>query len=102
MRCGDCKHWGIMAPQPSGHEPSIQTGKWRQCGAVPHDERGSCDEDDAEIIKNNDWDPKWDRSELNAPIRKSLAVVKDGSGYYAALKCQADFGCVLFKPKETT
>jgi hypothetical protein len=34
-------------------------------------------------------------------IRKHLAVVQDGSGFYAALKTREDFGCVMWKPSRT-
>jgi hypothetical protein len=33
---------------------------------------------------HSEWE-KW---------QEEKAVVQDGSGYYAALKCRADFGCV--------
>jgi len=42
----------------------------------------------------DDWERRK-REEVIA-IRKQKAVVKDGSGYFAALKTRHDFGCVLW------
>ena len=66
--CGTCRFWGDRGDR---HE---MRQRFRRCLAVEHigdeyDEREKAVTDRAHVI--------------------------DGSGYYAALKCAADFGCVL-------
>ena len=36
-----------------------------------------------------------------AALMKAKAVAVDGSGYYAAVRCAPDFGCVLHELKES-
>lgn len=105
-RCGSCKFWGRL-PRKNG-EVEVQDGEWRQCGRVLHDEDSVCQPDKELVGLYGQWDPKTDMmvhdefslKKLNDPIRRELAVVQDGSGYHAALKSRADFGCVLFAPLE--
>lgn len=78
-KCGDCKYWGRTSTE-------IQDGVWRECGRIHFDETNSC---------RNDLD---DESEFDQTIRHELAVTRDGSGYFAAIKCREDFGCVLWEP----
>ena len=82
--CGTCSLWG----------ESGEKGKYRTCCAVPHDERGYCEEDcwDEDMIGAESKE-KW------LEMRESPAVVKDGSGYYAALKTRKDFACSLHEEK---
>lgn len=88
--CETCVHWGAPDERERGFEV-------RTCKAVEHDERGSNAYDPA------DWDwMKEDDPEGYAEIfrfSEALAVVVDGSGYHAALKCRATFGCVLHTDK---
>ncbi len=81
-RCGTCKHF-----KPDIDERARNVTKWDedgykripvegygQCGRVPHAKREDVPLTDA-------------------------ATVADGSGYYAALICRQDFGCVLHESK---
>lgn len=99
-RCGNCKFWGRLIKSRRGNPLPDQVGEWRQCGRFIHDDNGYC-KPEAEIRLEEDWDANWDQRQLKHPVRMELAVVQDGSGYFAALKCREDFGCVLFEPKET-
>jgi hypothetical protein len=89
-RCGNCKFWGSSC---DGNET------YRQCLAVIHDKRSF-------TSSLFDWDaenPDHDDIETTDGIRDARskkAVVKDGSGYFAALRCRSDFGCVLFERKD--
>ncbi len=78
MRCGECKFWGINVPDYPSGPLTNQDGEWRQCGRLEMEDS---------------YEPKSGGTEL--------AVLKDGSNYYAALKSRADFGCVLFVGKES-
>jgi hypothetical protein len=101
-RCGNCKFWGKGArtyPQASPEDQT--TGEWRQCGRVQHDDHARCRPED-DIRDEYDFDPIRAEEMVEDPIRRELAVVTDGSGYFAALKCREDFGCVLFEPKEAS
>jgi hypothetical protein len=94
--CGTCKHWGVGDTQRDREEDTV----YRPCGAVVHDEsnRARPAYDDPETDEDGDpYDPKI-KVEI-AAIRKHLAVVHDGSGFYAALKVRQDFGCVLHTGK---
>jgi hypothetical protein len=81
--CGTCPFW-------TGREALSEAGEaFRQCQRLVHDQ-------------NRDVDG-YDREEEPAiarqtTLRRELAVLQDGSGYYAAIKCRADFGCVLHEP----
>jgi hypothetical protein len=78
-RCGTCRYWG--------HDEDA--GKlFRRCLAVVHAARGTDDEDFMED------DATGGAAES---VLEHLAVVEDGSGYYAALKTQADFSCSLWE-----
>jgi hypothetical protein len=86
--CETCAHWGA----PDERERGFPV---RTCQAVEHDERGVY-EWDADDWR---WNTEWLRPEEVAQLRRfatAPAVVIDGSGYRAALKCRATFGCVLF------
>lgn len=93
-RCGSCVFWGSDLDEDQA---------FRECKAVKHDCRGhtTCyqDGDDPTYIDSTEeWIVEFAESEDKT--RRSLAVVVDGSGYFAALKCRSDFGCVMFSPKE--
>lgn len=93
--CGDCKSWGVIKKESGATD--TQSGDWRQCGRFVHDVRG--DTEDWRDGFENDSDEK-EKARIRA-TRKELAVVQDGSGYFAALKSRADFGCVMFEHKES-
>jgi hypothetical protein len=70
---------------------------------VPHDKRGELSNDFTDDGFVEDWgseDLKAEALGAHAAAQASnvKALVKDGSGYYAALKVREDFGCVLFQP----
>lgn len=77
--CGTCRFWG------SGDR--AETERFRECTAIIHD-RGY------PVSPNTDCDPNF------ADAHCATAV--DGSGYYAAVRCRADFGCVLHQLRGTT
>jgi hypothetical protein len=81
-RCGDCRHWGRQG----------DTGRYRVCGAVEHDEGGYAGTDEPPRWCSDDSRTEWSR------INQLKAVACDGSGYSAALVARDDFGCVLFEP----
>jgi hypothetical protein len=87
-RCGACRFWGS--------DPGDEKTKFRPCRAVIHDHESvssSWRESD-----DND-DPEFRPATYDA-VHKALAVVVDGSGYMATLRCREDFGCVLFEPSQ--
>lgn len=78
--CGSCAYWG------AGHEQNSESPAWRRvrpCGAVKHDDSDSYRADGS----------------LSTPLSdpNAKAEVVDGSGYFAALRTRADFGCVLYQ-----
>lgn len=92
--CGTCKYWG-------DHED--EGARWRRCVAVKHgvvnrnidlQEAANYDDNLLPIVENR-------TQYTDTPIAVSRATVVDGSGYFAALKCEADFGCVLHEPLES-
>lgn len=44
---------------------------------------------------SDDWEAK-----APAAIKAAKAIAVDGSGYFAAVRCTEEFGCVLHQPKE--
>lgn len=92
--CGTCKHWG----------DSKDVGEpYRKCTAVIHDKSSYTGTFGDEFLGDepiDDWE-RTKREEILA-IRKHCAVVVDGSGYFAALKCREDFGCVLYAPSSAS
>ena len=80
--CGNCTGWG---------EP--EEGEFGFCGGIIHDEWCYVDHgkewtDDEKTLKEID------------EMKKEPAVLHDGSGYYAALRCKEDFGCTEWEAKE--
>ena len=90
--CGTCAYWGVGNTQRDREEDTI----YRPCGAVVHDEHSYAR---PRYDGPHEDDELYGRpaEEEIAAIRKHLAVVQDGSGFYAALKVREDFGCVLWK-----
>lgn len=84
--CGSCRFWA------EGSE------RFKKCEKVVHDKKGYSDNPD---LAPGLWDPNvpYEAELLNSAldnldtISVHQAVVKDGSGYYAALMTQATFGC---------
>jgi hypothetical protein len=68
MNCASCRYWIEL----DGQHPLDGFGA---CGRM----RAGMYDPDAEIVGE-------------------LAVVIEGSGLFAALKCKGDFGCVLHEP----
>lgn len=85
--CGSCRHWG---------RPENDSGVFRSCTAVIHDKKSVTEQDDE--FESWPWLDEEEKAEIRA-VRRHLAVVRDGSGYAAALKCRADFGCRLWREK---
>jgi hypothetical protein len=72
--CGTCKFWGSAG----------ESKTFRECNRIVHDKFYYVDGLD----------------ELDSFQEEHKAVTQDDHGYYAALKCRADFGCVLHKEKQ--
>ena len=77
QRCKDCKWWGTE------HEDAYC---FRTC------QRVKCD--------RNEYSGGYYYSAKSESIFDEPAVAVDGGDYFAALRTQADFGCVLFESKE--
>jgi hypothetical protein len=92
--CGSCRYWGKLDDEDNG--------RFRQCRAVIHDKNSAIAlEEWDDPLEERDWLPEAKRQELIALRNMSKAVVKDGSGYFAALKCREDFGCILWEGKSS-
>ena len=87
-RCGTCRFWGKEKEGTNTH---------RSCRRIIHDEEDYTDEELYEDEDFKELDPVT-IADIRA-IRREKAVTKDGSGYYAAIKCRDDFGCVLWEGK---
>jgi hypothetical protein len=87
-RCGTCRFWGT-------EQDAIDNEMFRSCKAVIHDSKS---------FTANDSQEWHDDEEINKELRElreaNKAAVRDGSGYWAALKVREDFGCILWEPKE--
>ena len=77
-RCGTCRYWG---------DAEDLGERWRRCLGVRH---GS-----TRRTEDGPYDVWLDDYGQGPRVILSRAFVADGSDYYAALKCEADFGCVL-------
>lgn len=87
--CGSCKFWGTDADKE----------KFRQCTKIIHDEDRASDNEwdsveDAEYAAD---DPERHAQHHNVLAQKAVTI--DGSGYFAALKCREDFGCVYHETR---
>ncbi len=84
--CETCAHWNTEAPDWQFDEL-----KMKRCGAIQQRET---------IIEParrlEDWDAR--EAEEYRLLSEAKAIAVDGSGYYAALRTRADFGCVLHSP----
>ena len=84
QRCGTCRHW---KPPAESDQPVTFTSHtdeptdYGECKAIEHD-------------------TEWGWNESLALTKKASAMVLDGSGYFAALRSRAEFGCVLWEPKQ--
>ena len=90
-RCETCAHWGA----PDEREKDCPV---RRCMVVPHDPNGVVDynPDDWEWMKESDPEGYAEATRQH----EAIAVVVDGSGYRAALRTRAAFGCVLHALRE--
>lgn len=82
--CGNCKHW--VLPKED------YDGPYGRCGLImgPR-ETSKLNFDPHAFDPGPDWN--WFLKEVGP------AHVEDASGYFAALKCAKDFGCVLWTEK---
>lgn len=76
-KCGTCRFWKPVDdssdPSPAFFSEEITDKTWGQCGRI-------------EMLESS-----------QSP---ELAGCVDGSGYFAALRSKADFGCVLHELKQ--
>lgn len=80
--CETCQFWGNDG----------DTEEYRKCSAVVHDQR--------EIHMRSYYPEEYHKAEERRKfVAAHLAVVVDGSGYWAALLPRREFGCVLHKEK---
>jgi len=75
QRCGTCKHWG------TGDSREYIDKRYRFCAGV--DVNDGCSGCSSGSVNAGD----------------DLAMAVDNSGFWAALKCREDFGCVLWEQK---
>jgi hypothetical protein len=73
--CETCRFWSMSPKDENGFDVGVH----RLCAAVIH---------------GNHWNAE------DGTVARSLAVVTDGSGYAAALRTQANFGCVMHEEKQ--
>lgn len=74
--CGNCKYKGEVLTTYDEEEYKDVPNSYFRCNRIVHDQG-------------------W-------KFKQGLkALVIDGSGYYAALCVEDDFGCIEWKPKET-
>lgn len=87
--CGTCRFWGDA-------DDIQKERQYRQCMEMFFDDGGSTGDlsHEPDINRYPAWHAEW------AEARSHKAVVVDGSGYFAALRCREDFGCVLHQEKE--
>ena len=92
--CGTCKHWKPIATEPYDlNEGSQYPPGCGHCQAVEHPEGFETDGGSNKAYEEL-------RKKKNAHKTAAKAYVEDGSGYYAALICKTDFGCVLHEEKQ--
>ena len=82
-RCSSCEHWKFE--EPDWQYDALTLG---ECKAIRM--REAIVEPAREIA---DWDAR--EAEEARLLKAAKAIAVDGSGYYAALRTAADFGCVL-------
>ncbi len=90
--CGTCKFWGN----------TDETHRlFRTCQRFVHDKSKHSD---GEQVDEFDLDDEFPDSpeEIAAKliINSEKAVTVDGSGYFAALRCRSDFGCVYHEANQ--
>jgi len=91
--CATCKHW----EQDSTPDEPLWGGR---CRRIKH---ANAHIDFTRIPRP--WEIEMEivdplSAELQKLADEERAVVKDGSGYFAAFRCKADFGCVLHEEKD--
>lgn len=93
-RCSTCRHWDtdmedgqpVYYPkaEQEAHNYGVRVplpGEWGDCQRIRH---------------------RADEYEDDQPGPDDLAFLSDGSGYFASISTRAEFGCVLWEPKEPT
>lgn len=93
-RCGTCKHWKFTEP-----DWEFETMSFGNCKRIIH-RNSITDERNLGVERTYEDDCPWEKAAEEA-LKKSQAFVVDASGYHAALRTCADFGCVLYEEKAT-
>lgn len=94
--CASCRHWTFE--EPDWEFEALQLGK---CGAIQM--RSSIIDaalTAAGLQSHHRYEPKGEAAAEKA-LLAAKAIAVDGSGYYAALRTTADFGCTLHEEKTT-
>lgn len=91
--CGNCKHW--LFEREDWQFNDLRVG---ECKAVKM--RETIEEEAVEGTLFNRWDEQGE-SLIRAAFVRAKAIAVDGSGYYAALRTFADFGCVLHARRDS-
>jgi hypothetical protein len=90
--CGTCKHWGNTKDEQYRFRRCLRVFSCTEVRGPDDEERAN--RTDEEIEK---WGA-WGADEIRK-LRSEKAYTVDGSGYYNALKCREDFGCVLHEAR---
>ncbi len=79
ITCGTCKHWGDVRNDNDSQDAAMVREKFgvAVCGAVPH----------IDVY----------HSSAETPDPMPMAMVADGSDYFAALRTRETFGCNLWE-----
>lgn len=84
QRCGTCRHW---KPPAESDQP----------GTISRDTDEPADYGECKAIEH---DADWDYRHSLALTAKPPAIVLDDIREFAALRSRAEFGCVLWEPKQ--
>lgn len=85
--CETCEHWAF-----DERDVAFDRLRLGRCRAIRQRE------DIIEPARSmGDWDSR--EAEEHRLLAAAKAIAVDGSGYYAAIRTAADFGCVLHEPK---
>jgi hypothetical protein len=97
VNCGTCKYWGEKYRE---YREYREEEIFRKCTRIEHDKDNKSSLDEFDYDFDEDGSKQRTIDEVKEYRKTHVACVKDGSGYYAAIKCAADFGCILWEKKD--